>query len=292
LTASEEMMFVYNGVDFTSMVPPIPSVPPVTTFYVRPDGNDNNSGFANDPADAFLTISGAVYNIGARYISQSAITIRVADGTYNDAVECSGQYIASWNIVGNSANPGNCIINATSTSQATYPPHAGLASAFTCVNGAIASVTGFTFESYFWNVGSGQGSLVITNCNFTATTTGWAPIWADEGLIQMFGNCQYSGAAPIGCIFQALLAGYIKMGEYDVLGSTPLTFYIANGANITGETALASQNGTIQTCQAVTFTGVVPNCKQYSTMTGGGIMGPGVFPGTQPGTVALPGWIS
>ena len=109
IVASQEMTFIYNGVNFNALIPPIPQTPPQTTFYVRTDGNDNNSGFTNTPTGAFRTITGAMTAIKQRYISQNQITLRVADGFYTDGIYENTNYISSWDIVGNPASPGNML---------------------------------------------------------------------------------------------------------------------------------------------------------------------------------------
>jgi hypothetical protein len=300
LVAGENYLFLYNGVNFTSTIPPIPLQPPVTTFYVRPDGNDNNSGFANTPTSAFLTISGAMYSIKSRYISQSTITIRVADGTYLDSPAESQSYIASWAIIGNTANPGNVVINATSVSQAAYPPHASIARGINAQQTANISISGFTFQSYLENaVADGGGVLYITNCNFTASTSGTgAPIIANSGgKLSLFGNCQYSGATPMQSIFNCGSGSNMGFGYDDGINSVPLTFNIAGTPPITLATVLATEAGVVTIFETVTsFTGGVPACHQYECTTGGGIgFTTGVttiFPGTLPGVVTSPGWIA
>jgi hypothetical protein len=300
LTGSEEMIFVYNGVDFTSMVPPIPQAPPQTTFYVRTDGNDNNTGFANDAADAFATVSGAMFQIKARYISQSQITVRVADGTYIDSFGDSQNYIANWNIVGNTANPGNVVINALSTSQAAYPPYAlGAGNCCSSYSTANMTVGGFTFEAYLLNVIATQGgNLNVHDCNFTATTYGFTPINAEAGgFLYLYGNCQYSGATSGECIFEADSGSTILLGYHDPIRSTNLIFNIAGTPVITTATAICDSSACISVSNdVVTFTGGIPNCAQYQCSAGGGILfSTGVttiFPGTQPGVVIPPGWTS
>src|SRR6516225_5762727 len=109
--AGEEYMFVYNGTNFTSTIMPVPVQPPQTTFYVRTDststvdsnGLESNSGFANTSTSAFKTIQGAINTIKNRYISQTLITVRVADGTYTSGGQETANYIASWNILGNTS---------------------------------------------------------------------------------------------------------------------------------------------------------------------------------------------
>jgi hypothetical protein len=298
LIASEEMIFVYNGVNFTSMVPPIPQQPPQTTFYVRPDGNDNNSGFANTPTSAFLTISGAMAAIKTRYISQNTITIRVADGMYIDSIKDSTNYIAAWNIIGNSANPGNVVINATSITQASYPPYAAIARSFISSTMANITINGFTCQSYYENVAAtAGGNLTVYNCAFTAPTSGAIPPVNAlvSGKMALFGNCSYSGAVAAGSIFIAYDGGSLDFGYSDVTITSPLVFNINGTPTITNATAVAASAGNIIVHnEATSFTGGIPACKQYICQSGAGIsFATGVttiFPGTLPGVVTPPGW--
>jgi hypothetical protein len=299
LTASEEMIFIYNGVNFTGMVPPIPQSPPQTVFYVRPDGNDNNSGFSNTPAGAFLTISGAMYQIKARYISQNTITIRVTDGTYIDAIADNSNYIASWSIIGNTANPGNCVINATSVNQSAYPPHASIARCCVAYTTSIINIAGFLFQSYMDNVAAAKGTLTVSNCDFTAPTSGVGTIVYSNssGYLQLYGTCQFTGATPIQVIFFADTDGVLRLGWHDgITPDQPLTLNIAAGSIVTNATAVAQATGTILVHNSViAFSGVVPNCAQFIARSAGGISfqtgSSIIFPGTQPGIVTSPGWI-
>lgn len=299
LTGSQEMSFIFNGVNFTSLVPPIPQEPPQTTFYVNPSGNDNNSGFADTAAEAFATISGAMYQIKQRYISQGAITIRVDPGSYTDAVMESSSYIAAWDIIGNPSNPATTVINATSVTAAAYPPHAGQTGASCLVTDqGNVTITGFTFQSYFSNVGTSSGGrLSVYSCNFTAPTGGsGGAISADaNGTTAVYGNCQYSGAVAAVGIFEAQRAGTLVLGSYNPIGSINLVFDIVGTPTITDATALSAGAGVmIVYNQAVAFTGGIPNCAQYQVWAAGGINFVGgttnIFPGTQPGTVTAPGW--
>jgi hypothetical protein len=297
VTASEEMIFVYNGVDFTSMVPPVPQTPPVTTFYVRTDGNDNNSGFANTPQDAFRTVSGAMYQIKARYISQNAITIRVADGYYIDAIYDNVAYIAAWNLVGNPSNPGNVVIDASSPSQGAYPPYASIARAVVAYDQAQITVNGFTFHSFFDNAATAGGSLGIYNCNFTSPTSGAAAcIFSNEnGNLNIYGVCNLSAAQALDWIFVASYGGTMGLGWHDQLSTVNLLFNINGTPTIAGATAAADSTGSVFVFNAaVAFTGGIPNCPQFMASSCGGVsFQSGVttaFPGTQPGIVVPPGY--
>jgi hypothetical protein len=241
-----------------------------------------------------------MYQIKTRYISQNAITLRVADGLYVDAVFDSTNYIASWNIIGNSANPGNVTIVATAITQASYPPHASIARS--CISYSMANITinGFTFQSYYENAGSnGGGNLTIYNCAFTAPTSGNAtPITSNvSGKCGLYGNCSYSGAVAAICIFSAYDAGSMILGYNDAISTNNLVFNINGTPTITSATALATGVGNIIVHNAaVSFTGGIPACRQFIASAAGGIsFSTGVttvFPGTQPGLVSSPGWTS
>jgi hypothetical protein len=264
---------------------------------VRTDGNDNNSGFANTSADAFATISGAIHQIKTRYVSQNSITIRVADGTYVDGVDETGSYIASWNIVGNTSNPGNVIINATSVNPLSYPTYATAGRCFVAGGTANIAVSGMSFQSYYENTAGSAGYLQVTGCNFTAPVSGTvAPIAAySNGLLALYGNCQYSGATAVPFIFSASAAGVVNLGYHDAIVSNPLAFTINGTPSVANSTAYAIANGVINVNTTVTtFSGGVPVANQYICQNGGGIFFAGgntsIFPGTKPPIVTLPGW--
>lgn len=57
------------------------------TFYVRPDGNDNNDGSANTATKAFKTIQAAVNYVSANFnVVNYVATIQVSAGTYTERV--------------------------------------------------------------------------------------------------------------------------------------------------------------------------------------------------------------
>ena len=82
------------------------------TYYVRTDGSDSNNGLANTAGGAFLTIQKAVDIVAGIDLGVFNATIKIADGTYPNAVvlkpligagECS--------IEGNITTPENVLIN-------------------------------------------------------------------------------------------------------------------------------------------------------------------------------------
>jgi len=299
LVAGEEYMFVYNGTNFTSTIPPIPQSPPQTVFYVNPTGNDNNTGFANTSAQAFATIQGAINQIKARYISQTGITIRVANGTYTSGMQDTTNYIASWNIIGNTTTPSSCTIDARSTSGASYITGAPQGGCVIAGGSTIMQVSGFNFLSYYANITCEAGGvLTLQTCYFNAPTSGAAPVinvGNGGGVCALYGNFQYFGTIAAGSFLNAGSGGTINIGYYDtVFGSTSVNIFI-NGTPTITYTAQAGSSGQIAVHTAVTsFSGGTPVGHQYAAYAGGGIIfyqgNTSVFPGTIAGTVTSPGW--
>jgi hypothetical protein len=88
------------------------------TYYVRTDGSDSNDGLTNTSGGAFLTIQYAIDVVSSilDIASSVTVTIKVADGTYSESVNCK-QFVGGGivEIVGNSTTPASCIISTTST---------------------------------------------------------------------------------------------------------------------------------------------------------------------------------
>jgi hypothetical protein len=307
--ANQEYIFIYNGTFFNTTIMHVPQTPPQTTFYVRPDstsvvdsnGLESNSGFANIPAQAFLTLQGAVNTLKSRYISQNVITVRVADGIYNSGVYDNEQYIASWNFIGNPSSPGNVKIVATSTNIATYVP--GAQGGICCFVGKMSnfSMNGFSFQSYDRNVAS-AGNCTLNNCYFTAPQNG---LWAMDatGLIQLFGACSFSGANACASIFIARAGGAMSVGFYSAyFGSTAFSMAIQGTPVITGGCASASGGTFICYDNVMSFSGKCSGSSFQCNNAGGFIFNSGntgIFPGSTPGVVSvgqpgstLGGWLT
>lgn len=93
-----------------------------TTFYVRTDGNDSNTGLANTAGGAWLTIQHALNAVTAYVIRAGVVvTIQIGDGTYN-AANIARRIIGGGSIVinGNSGTPGNVIVQGGATSAFTF----------------------------------------------------------------------------------------------------------------------------------------------------------------------------
>jgi hypothetical protein len=92
------------------------------TLYVRPDGNDANSGLANTPAGAFLTLQAAVNAAMARYDS-NGFTITLQLAASSTPATFAGQTLVTGSLAGGGAlliqgdttTPGNFVLTASAS---------------------------------------------------------------------------------------------------------------------------------------------------------------------------------
>ncbi|MEK3717668.1 hypothetical protein [Paenibacillus sp. FSL R7-0333] len=166
----------------------------VTTYFVRVDGNDNNTGLANTAAGAFKTINKAISMIPQ--VVNHTVTISVAAGTYAEDVIISGTNGAGYvSINGTSASIRsftaarcNRIVvsgfTATSTTQSAFYAYDGGKCDFTsCI--VIASnpntgisffnqrglVEGCTISNRSVAIHVEKGQVTVTNCSGTGNAT-------------------------------------------------------------------------------------------------------------------------
>jgi hypothetical protein len=88
------------------------------TYYVRTDGNDNNTGLSNTSGGAYLTIQRAVDEVASNIdIAGFTVTIQVADGTYTTPIVLKNVvgFAAAGNLVikGNPTTPANVVVSVT-----------------------------------------------------------------------------------------------------------------------------------------------------------------------------------
>jgi hypothetical protein len=89
-----------------------------TTFYVRSDGNNANTGRENTAAGAFLTIQGAYNNLAQLYdFGGQTVTIQVQDGTWTAGLAVSSSWVGggALAIQGNTGSPSSCVVSTTSS---------------------------------------------------------------------------------------------------------------------------------------------------------------------------------
>lgn len=87
-----------------------------TTYYVRTDGSDANTGLSNSAGGAFRTIQKAVNEVSAIDPTGYVVTIQVADGTYAEDVVLANTLGDLVTIVGNTGSPANVVTGSFSKS--------------------------------------------------------------------------------------------------------------------------------------------------------------------------------
>lgn len=86
-------------------------------LYVRPDGNDLNSGFTNTPSGAFLTLGRAFTECKKYNTGSFGIEIHLAAGTYNEATQFVAQagFRSAGDIIitGDVGSPSSVVLGTT-----------------------------------------------------------------------------------------------------------------------------------------------------------------------------------
>ncbi|MBX3491408.1 MAG: DUF2793 domain-containing protein [Parvibaculum sp.] len=90
------------------------------TYYVRTDGNDDNTGFVNDAGGAFLTIQHAIDTAAALDSSIYDVTIELGAGTYSAGPGLVAKAMVGAGkitIIGDTTTPGNVVLETTSANE-------------------------------------------------------------------------------------------------------------------------------------------------------------------------------
>lgn len=189
-------------------------------YYVRPDGNDSNSGLFNTAGGAFLTIMKAVNTLASAYGNGFSAEIFVADGTYTTKVELkslSGYTFAV--LTGNVANPGNAIIS--------------VASDFAVVRDSPGSnwqIRGFRLDSTSPSAILAVSNGVVDIANLIIGTSNNEKInISNFGRVAVFGNITFTTNAII-CVRADRFSTFIAFNTSLTFTSSP-TFTIGFDSN-------------------------------------------------------------
>jgi hypothetical protein len=250
------------------------------TYYVAPNGNDNNDGLT--PGTPFLTIQRAInlINSGIDAAGQQ-LTIQMANGTYPNGAGFYQPINGALVLQGNLADPAQVVIDVTNT------PGGG--NAILAQNSAI-SVSGMTVRA---NSGSGAqgtgygilanpgGSIVVSNIIFSDCAT--AQLTASKGYVDINSNYSINGNAPVHWL--AILTGAINPSN----NCTTVTC-VGTRAFSTAF-AMAAYSSTIAFSLPITFPGgAAATGSRYNVQNNGvistGTGNPTLFPGNAAGT----GW--
>lgn len=244
-----------------------------TTIYVNGAiGNDANDGTANDAQHAMATVRAAI-NLAFRYSATPYLmTIKVADGVYNESVVVplmSGPPVI---IDGNAASPANVVINGGGgTAIVVQGPNV-----LTVKNLKVQTTTGHAGVDCYGMAATSGATLNTVN---TVSGITQSPVFAAAGATINLGNHTFSGSAE--ALFYGSHGGFISLVSGVVFTiSAPITVV---------ETALVANTGSIQcSVPAPTFVnaGYVTG-KKYQANSNGTIdtqgAGENYFPGSLPG---------
>lgn len=151
-------------------------------YYVRPDGNNANTGLTDSAGGAFATIQHAINVVASLDLSIYNVEIVVRAGTYSAGFTFDGQWVGSGQVqlTGDIANPANVLITATSahlfqvTSRAkiyirgfkmvttTSGNHVRASSGYIVINGNMEYG-----QSGFYQIEATQGGFVEITADYT-----------------------------------------------------------------------------------------------------------------------------
>ena len=164
-------------------------------YYVRTDGNDNNTGLANTSGGAFLTIQKAIDTVATLDLSIFDVTIQVGNGTYNQqlilkSVAGSGNIF----ITGDTTTPSNVTITSP-----TFPTILSETQSPYDIKGFTINCTDGTFKI---SISSENGNIKFGNIIFPDFGSGGYHINANgnKAKIECSANYEITGGALIHAI--------------------------------------------------------------------------------------------
>lgn len=244
------------------------------TYYVRTDGNDNNTGLVNTAGGAFLTLQKAIDVVtGTLDLGIYNVTIQLADGTYTAATTLK-PYVSGGGrptILGNTATPANVLISTNNANCFT-----GFNAGWWILNG-VKLQTSVSGRGIFLTGHASQ--LDCSNVNFGACVNEHMLINIGA-VLRAVGNWAISGGAPTHVNTTA--QGYFSAAAVTcTLTGTPAFTYFAD-----------CDMNAVSILQSVTFSGSATGGR-YRALTNGVIQtyggGANYLPGSTAGTVDATG---
>lgn len=155
------------------------------TYYVRPDGNDSNTGLVNNAGGAFKTIQRAAEIVIPLDFGGYVVTVKVADGTYTDSALFTKTLNGRVIIVGNVSNPSNVVISTTASCITAFG------------NGTDVTVSNCQLQSSSVSALVGSNGASITGTDNLYGACGFSHVAAlVRGQVVITGTAQIIGNAP------------------------------------------------------------------------------------------------
>ncbi len=175
-----------------------------TTYYVRSDGSDSNTGLANTAGGAFLTLQHALDVVRTLDINNNDLTIRLGTGTFAGAATIGPFTGDNQNvtILGDVATPSNVVISS--------PIYAW--------SGADIAISGLKFVSSAEGFIAAYGGIVRQTgvCDFGACVLAHMMAIGPGSLIELNANYTISASSPAHWIS-------LQQAEIFTLGGTTIT---------------------------------------------------------------------
>lgn len=266
--------YVYDGAKFQLVgAAGKPNVTRNLDIYVNGAiGNDANDGASNTAGHAMATIQGAVNRAFSYPPSQYTITIRVADGTYNETVSTPVYSGPNLVITGNAVTPSNVVVNGgTGKCFVAQGPNT-----LTVNNLKVQNSAGGADQYGFYAT---SGATLFTSNTVSGAVQGY--VFCGSGGTMVPGSHTFSGNCA--GYFYAAIGGQVLLG-------TGATYTISTPITVSSATAQASQAGVLKAATpAPTFTGSNTTGPRYIAALCGIIYtqggGAGFFPGSVAGSV-------
>ncbi len=221
-----------------------------TTYYVRTDGSDSNTGLVNSAGGAFLTIAKALNTVAALDCGIYVPTVSVQAGTYTAAVLLPKILGSATPIL---AGVGNTTIISTTSANAIENDAGGVwqindlkvtvataGNGLTVRNGGIVNFSNIEFGACpSYQAIAYSGSAITATGNFSISGGAAAAFAAlSNGLVTLIGRTVTYSNSPVysGANF------YSAAGYLDVYSMT-----FTNGGTVTGVRYTVILNGVIFT---------------------------------------------
>lgn len=218
---------------------------PTLNFYVDAvNGNDTNTGTASGAGGAKKTIGAAISAAYSQYdYNGNTLTINVAAGTYNEAVNITGLPLGCSliSLIGNNTSPSSVTISVTSNNAIS-------------ITNSFAVVQGFTIQA------SGTGGVGYGLVMTESYVTGQNLVFGSCGNVQLAGASltQFNATGPITFQGSSTWGVAAESASQMFLNSITITFAGGCTYNAPGAWALATQAGflnVVSTTFSGTFTG-------------------------------------
>jgi hypothetical protein len=155
------------------------------TYYVRPDGNDSNTGLVNTPGGAFLTIQNALDTVSGLDINGQTTVVQLSSGTHTTGANIP-------NVVGY-ALPGNLTIQGDSSNPSWVNVVASFGFAAQNIS-TVWRIKDLRIQTGSEAITAVNGKIQLTNIVFGPSSGSHVRCFSG-GDVEIYGNYYIAGGA-------------------------------------------------------------------------------------------------